>query len=127
MFAKGQAAWLAVRGKLQGDVDKILQEMVAMYGEADARVKTIHERVEPIMYQLDDSLAHKLGEVAAASDPGAHAGLVQEAEAIIARYRAFLSGEPMVRGLDQNPFHPMAMQRTLDMALAALSKVVEAA
>jgi hypothetical protein len=127
VFEKGRIAWIAVRAKLQGDLDATLQKLTAIFGESDERVKMVHERVEPIMGQLDDSLAVKLGEVARTTAPDACAALVQEAEAIIARYRKFVAEEPMVAEFDQNPFHPMTMQKTLDTALAALSKVVETA
>ena len=124
VFAKGQAAWTAVRTKLQADIDTAMKGMAAAYGDGDPRVRAILDRVEPIMRQLDDSLAIKLGEVAANGAPEAHAPLVKQAEAIIGRYRAFVDGEPMIAGLDSNPFHPMAVRRTIDTALAALSKVV---
>ena len=116
-----------MRTKLQADIDAAMQAMIFAYGQDDSAVQVVLDRVEPIMKQLDDSLAVKLGEVAANKAPDTHAGLVQEAEQIIDRYRAFVDSEPMIEGLDDNPFHPITLRKTLDSALAALSKVVETA
>lgn len=125
VFAKGQTAWIAVRAKLHADIDGALKGMEEVYAD-DARAVAIRGRVEPILNELDDSLAAALGAVAANAEPAAHARLVADAGAIVARYRAFVDGEPMIAALDDNPFHPVALRTTLDAALAALSKVVEA-
>ncbi len=125
VIEKGKAAWQAVRAKFQADIDATLSEMVATYGDGDPRCRAIHGRVEAIMRQIDDELAARLGEMAEAGDPGARAAKAREARAIIARYRGYVDGEPMIAELDRNPFHPMTLRRTVDAALAALSKVLD--
>ncbi len=73
---------------------------------------------------LDESLADKLDEATNATDPAARARLVEEAKAIIGRYEAYLSGEPLIADLDANPFAPLAIQQTVSATLAALAKAM---
>jgi len=124
VFAKGRAAWLAVRTKLQSELDAVLKAVAARAAGDGGLVSEIEKLVEPIMAQLDDSLAHKLDEIASTANPGVHARLVQEAQAILDRYKAFASGDKTVAHLDKNPVRPVALGKTLEAALAALSKVI---
>lgn len=125
VIEKGKATWEAAKARFEADIGTVLSEMTAIYGSGDPRCKAIHGKVEPIMRQLDAELAAKLGEMAQAGDPGARAAKAGEAKAVIARYQGYVGSEPMVAELDRNPFHPMALRKTADAALAALSRVVD--
>ena len=58
------------------------------------------------------------------ADGAAHAKLVGEVKQIIARYETFLASDPLIAKLDDNPFVPLSLEKTLTASLAALSKVV---
>ncbi len=126
-FPKARTAWVSARKRVQGEIDKLHAEMAAIYqghGFGADLDRLIHAKVEPMMAALDDSLAHKLDEVAAASDAAQHTRLVAEARKIIASYAAFIDGEPLIAKLDANPFVPLHIRVTLDATLSTLSKVL---
>lgn len=127
VFAKARSTWVATRKKVESELGKLHKEMMTAYaghGVAADLDKMFTSKVEPIMGQLDDSLAHKLDEVSSNSDPAAHQKLVQEAKQIITGYEAFLQSEPLIAKLDKNPFVPLSIQATLTASLTALSKAV---
>jgi hypothetical protein len=127
VFAKARVTWVATRKKVESEIDKLHKEMMSVYaghGVAADLDKMFMSKVEPIMGQLDESLAEKLDEVSSNSDPATHAKLVDEAKKIIAGYESYLASEPLIASLDKNPFVPLSIQATLTASLAALSKVV---
>ena len=77
-----------------------------------------------MMEKFDESLSEKLDEVSKTTDAGAHAKLVDEARKIIDGYEQMLGSEPLIAKLDDNPFVPLAIEKTLTASLAALSKAV---
>ena len=79
----------------------------------------------PILQKLDDRLAVKLDEAAKVQDAAAGAKLATEAQAIIQEYVAFVDSSPLVKHLDDNPYKPVKVRKTLDAALAALTRMVQ--
>lgn len=127
VFAKARLAWVSTRKKVEGDLEKLHKELQATYqgqGVVADLEKVFRSKVEPMMENLDSSLADKLDEVNNATDPGEHAKLVDEARAIISKFEAYLTSEPLIAKLDDNPFVPLAIEKTLSASLAALSKAV---
>lgn len=124
VFDKGRQTWEAVRKKLDGDMRSVLKGVAAHPGANDGFAAQLHARLEPILEQLDDSLALKLSEIARSTDEERHVGLVTEAQQIVSRYKSFIAAEPLIAILDQNPFCKMTMRKTLDAALAALSGIL---
>jgi hypothetical protein len=126
-FAKARLAWVATRHKIEGEIDKLHAEMTSVYKDhgfgADLD-KIFRTKVDPMLDKLDHRLAEKLDEVAKNGDPAGHAKLVQEAKTIIRDYESYIAGEPLIAKLDDNPFVPLQIQKTLSATLAALSKVV---
>ncbi len=127
---KARMAWAAARHHVQGELDKLTTAMAKTYqdhGFATDLGKMMSAKVEPMLDQLDDSLAHKLDEVAANTDLAQHPKLVAEAQQITARYADFIDTEPMIAKLDANPFVPLHIRAALDVTLSTLSKVLERA
>ena len=124
VFDKARQTWDAVRAKVQRDIDTVVKAFEGEVGKGSEDAKMIHACFEPIMKGLDDSLSKKLDEVVRNTDQGAHGKLVQEAQAIITKYLAYIDGEPMVGELDSNPAHPVTVRKTLDAALSTLSKAL---
>lgn len=127
VFDKAQAAWVATRAKVQGEFDKLFAEISAVYdghGVVTELEKSFHAKVQPVMEQLDQSLSGKLRELSSNPDPSAHPRLVQEAQQIIVSYEQYIAGDVLLSRLDQNPFVPLAAQKTLVASLATLAKAV---
>ena len=78
----------------------------------------------PLLERLDESLADRLDEAANATDPAERARLVAAARASIAQYQAVLASEPLIADLDDNPFVPLSIQKTLTATLTALAAAV---
>ena len=53
-----------------------------------------------------------------------HQKLAGEARQIIDRYESFVGSNNLISQLDQNPFVPLQIQKTLTATLAALKKSV---
>ena len=127
VYDKAQAAWVATRAKVQGEFDKLFAEISAVYDGHSVVAeleKSFHDQVQPAMTQLDHNLSDKLRELSANPDPASHPRLVQEAQQIIVSYEQYIAGEKLLSQLDQNPFVPLAAQKTLVASLATLAKAV---
>jgi hypothetical protein len=124
---KARLAWGAARKRVESEVDKLHAEMTSAYkdhgfgGELDTFFKA---KVEPILHNLDDTLVHKLDEVTKNTNPAQHAQLVAEAQKIVQKYEAYLAGEPLIAKLDNNPFVPLQIEKTLVATLTALSRAI---
>lgn len=127
-YAKSRLAWLAARKKVESEIDKLRGEIVNTYNNMDGIVDKLEasyrDRVAPVLVALDESLADKLDAATNATDSTVRAGLVAEAKAIMQRYQSYLSSEPLIKDLDDNPFVPLAIQQTVSATLAALEKAV---
>jgi hypothetical protein len=126
-FARSQKAWLAARKRIEDEIAKLhdgVQAACEEHGIEDVLRKSFETKVEPMLDELDDSLAEKLGQLDGANDPAQHAKLLGEAKQIIARYQAYVNGNPMIAQLDSNPFVPVAIHKTITATLAVLSNSV---
>lgn len=126
-FGKARMAWIATRKKVETDIGKLHAAMAEAYkghGIAADITAVFRTKVDPVMDNLDESLAHKLDEVTSNTDADTHAKLVQEARQIIERYRGFVASEPTIAKMDANPFVPLAIGKTLDATLSALSRAI---
>ncbi|HLY58095.1 MAG TPA: hypothetical protein VKS60_21210 [Stellaceae bacterium] len=129
-YGKSRLAWLAIRKKMEGDIEKLRGEIVAHYSQQNggnlvAEIeKKYQEKVGPVLVNLDESLADKLDEAVNASEANARSKLVQEARDIIGKYQQFVSGSQILADLDKNPFVPLAIQQTLTATLTTLSAAV---
>lgn len=126
-FTKARMAWTAARKRVESELGKLHAEMKSVYeghGFSTDLDKFFHAKVEPMLDSLDESLAHKLDEVTSNDDPVAHAKLVREAKQIMQRYQSYLSSEPLIAKLDDNPFVPLSIEKTLSATLSTLEKVI---
>jgi len=127
VYAKSRLAWLAVRRKLETDMDNLRQHLLDFYQDADIAedLDTRYgERVTPVLATLDEALADTLDAASNATDPGQRGRLVAESRAIIRRYQDFVASEEIFGELDANPFVPMAIGKTMTTTLATLAAAV---
>ncbi len=126
-LTKAKLAWKATRTKIEGDLDKLHSEMAAVYKDhgfgADLD-KYFSSKVQPVLDSLDDSLGDKLDAVLQNTDPAQQAKLVGEAQKILQKYQSYVTGEPLIAKLDDNPFVPLQIGKTISTTLGALSRVI---
>ena len=127
VFAKARATWVATQKKVESEIDKLHAELQSVYkghGVVADLEKTFRSTVEPTMSKFDDTLANKLDEVNKNTDPSAHAKLVGEVQEMITQYESFLASDPLIAKLDDNPFVPLSIEKTLTTSLSILAKSV---
>jgi hypothetical protein len=126
-YAKSRLAWLAARKKVESDIETLRQSIIdtfkddAIAPQLETSYKT---RVAPVLATLDESLADTLDAATNATDPAARAKLVAEAQAIMQKYAQYLTSEPLIKDLDENPFVPLSIRATVGGTISALSKAV---
>jgi len=125
LFPKGCQAWKATRAKVQADIESVMKAASGHHGQEGDEADVIRTCFAPILRNLDDRLAAKLDEAAKGQDAGARSKVLQDAQAIIKEYTSFVDSSPLVKHLDENPYKPLTVRKTLDAALAALSKIVQ--
>jgi hypothetical protein len=126
-YAKSRLAWLAVRKKMETDLDTLRKEILAYYkdqdiaSDLDARYA---KRVAPVLTNLDEALADTLEMATNAPDPTQRTKLVIESRQIIKRYQDFMASDAIFGELDSNPFVPLTITKTLTATLQTLSAAV---
>ena len=126
-YAKSRLAWLATRQKVQSEMEKLRGGLIAAFEGFDIEAELHAEYTEfvaPVLAALDESLADKLDEAINATNPAAHAKLVEEAKTIIQRYQNYLAGEPVIVALDTNPIVPLAIRQTFTTTLTTLAQAL---
>ena len=126
VYAKSRMAWIATQQKVKSDIEKLRAELLATYKDESA-VSQIEKSyqfvVTSLLATIDDSLADKLDEVTNATDAETRSKLIAEARGIMNRYQT-AAANPIVADLDNNPFVPLSIQKTLTATLAGLSAAI---
>ena len=126
-YAKSRLAWLALRKKMETDLDTLRKEILAYYKDQDIAADLdarYAERVAPVLANLDEALADTLDMATNATDPAQRIKLVTESRQIIKRYQDFMASEPIFGELDSNPFVPLTITKTMTATLATLAAAV---
>jgi len=127
VLQKSRLAWVAARKKVEDEIGKLHDAMSKHYdghGFGADLDKVFQSKVEPILTSLDQTLADKLDEMGNSTDPAQHQKLAGEARQLIDKYESFLASEPLIAQLDENPFVPLQIQKTVTATLEALKKSV---
>jgi hypothetical protein len=126
-YAKSRLAWLAARKKVESDIETLRQRIIdtfkddAIAPQLETSYKT---KVAPVLATLDESLADTLDDATNATDPAKRAKLVADAKAIMQKYAQYLTSEPLIKDLDENPFVPLSIRATVGGTISALSKAI---
>jgi hypothetical protein len=124
VHVKSRLVWTATRQKVESDLAKLKRGILAACDEQDieAALETaFRSEVEPVLANLDDSLAHKLDEVNKAADPVEREKCLADARQILRRYQSFVASAPIIAKLDANPFVKLGIGATLTKTLSGLN------
>ncbi len=123
---KSRLAWLATRKSVKEQLQKLEATIVAeLKGDPDLpNLTTDIRQLDEVLNRLDERLADKLDEALNAQDPKARQRLHQEAFALMAAYRDYVSRDAFVADLETNPFMPMTLRTTVLGTLAAMQKTL---
>jgi hypothetical protein len=117
-------AWEAARSKMQTDLTTLTRSMRAdfrgepEYPEIDAAANEIAAALAP----FDSRLTETLNQALQTDRPEERGARCREAKALLKRYRVDLMSNALIKELDTNPFAPVSIHKTLNDALAVLSK-----
>ena len=126
-FAKSRLAWLAARKKVESDIETLRQRIIdafkddAIAPQLDTSYKT---KVAPVLATLDESLADTLDAATNETNPTKRADLVKEAKDIMQENAQYLTSEPLIKDLDENPFLPLSIRATVGGTISTLSKAI---
>jgi hypothetical protein len=125
--AKARQAWLATRAKMTASIDdlsKSLDDAFKDHEKAAELQKAFKDKIDGVLGDLDEELAHKLDEINQAEDAETHTKIVGEARTILSRYESTVNSSPVIAALDKNPFVPLSLQKTITSTLSTLRKVL---
>jgi hypothetical protein len=126
-FHKSRIAWTATRAKVDKELQKLSKAILdASEGEdlADGLEAQFFQVVDPVLAELDETLSETL-QAAADADGDERQKLLEEARKTIARYTKFVQSNSIISDLDNNPFVPLAIGKTLTSTLATLTNIMK--
>lgn len=120
--AKARLAWQATRQRVDADLKKLEQAILAHYRDEPAGndLPQRLRRLDDVLQTLDTALIDTLDAALNASDLARRAELHEQAITILRRYAEFVRHEPLLPALDDNPFVPLSTHQTLLKTLQVL-------
>jgi hypothetical protein len=126
-YAKSRLAWLAARKKIESDIETLRQRIIDAFKDqpiAPQLDTSYRTKVAPVLAALDESLADVLDDATNETDAAKRTKLVADAKGIMAKYAQFLTSEPLIKDLDENPFLPLSIRATVGGTISTLSKAI---
>jgi len=124
---KSRAAWTATRARIDGELQKLNKAIRDACGDDDA-IEDLESRfyaaVEPLLSELDETLSETLERAASADNAEERDQLIDTARKTVGRYTKFLESNPIIGQLDENPFSPLSIGKTLTGTLTTLSAIM---
>jgi peptidoglycan hydrolase-like protein with peptidoglycan-binding domain len=107
-LSRAPLVWKSTRGILQTNIEELKKGVRAQYGTEHPDLLIEIEqgmgRLGKVLEHLDDSLADALDRANAAADKPNREAALKGARAILSRYVDYVSSEPMIALMDDNPF-----------------------
>ena len=125
-FHKSRVAWTATRAKVDTELQKLSKAIMdASAGEdmVEGLEDQFFKVVDPVLAELDESLSDTLS-AAADADGEEREQLMDQARKTIARYTKFVESNSIISDLDNNPFVPLAIGKTLTGTLSTLTSIM---
>lgn len=123
IIMKARDAWVATRKRIEADIQKLSTAIDQAYDGSTEVKKHVKPLLDSVLAGLGTKLSDKLDEVANASAAD-RSTLISEAKQIIAAYQNHVASDKVVTMLDDNPFVPISVQKTVSVTLAALSRSI---
>jgi hypothetical protein len=117
-------AWSATRKKIESDAKRLhgtLATAIKGHDQEDELNEVFRTQVDAILDMLDEELTERLNDIDTVTDADVRFKLVAEAQKTIEGYQKRISTHPAVALLDDNPFTPMAIQKTVSASLNIIS------
>jgi hypothetical protein len=123
-FTQAAAAWSKTRDLVQQELKKLQTSILTKFKDVPDVKKLAGsvKQLDGILDKLDDRLTRTLTQAAGAPDAGQATEKQREANAIIKEYAAYVSRDPLLKSIDQNPFVKLNVHRTLSSALKAIAE-----
>jgi hypothetical protein len=119
--------WDATIAKMTRDLDQIAKTVTAAtkdheLGESfEQEFQTV---VEPLVQTVDRQLSDLLHDAAEARSAEEQQRLLSDVRKAVGQLQQFVQSHPVIDHLDGNPFHPVAIGKTLNASLAAVSNAI---
>lgn len=127
-YETAQKAWDKTREVIAKDVEKLKKEIVKQMKDAPdpgGVVKAV-KQLDEVLDGLGDTLSKALNASAKAKNADDARKGHESAQKLIREYETFLKRDPIMKGIDDNPFTKVSVRKTADAALKALSKTINA-
>jgi hypothetical protein len=124
---KTSQVWDATIAKMTRDLDQLSKTVAGAsngheLGESfEQEFQTV---VEPLLKTVDRQLADLLHGAAEARSAEEHQRFLTEVRKAVGQLQKFVQSHPVIEHLDGNPFHPVAIGKTLNASLAAVVNTV---
>ena len=125
---KAPQVWKGTRALLQRDIDALKKAVHAQVADQEDLVDEIEghlQKLDRIMGRLDKRLTNSLTNAAETQDPKLRGAALRESKGILAEYIRYVSSEPLIEHLDNNPFGVKTdLKATLSRSLTQLARTI---
>jgi hypothetical protein len=122
-------AWQRTQRDIAAGVEQLKKAIRTEFAEEApdliAEIDQKLEQLDGILDNLDDRLSEALRKANAAANPSARANELGNARTILARYIGYVGSEPLIAGIDANPFGvQINLKRKLTDALTRMAVAI---
>ena len=107
-LAQAPDAWQRTQREIAAGVDRlktaIRDEFAEEAPELLAEIDRNLDKLDGVLDFLDDRLAAALRKAGVEADPAARARAMKDARTVLADYIGYVGSEPLIAGIDANPF-----------------------
>ena len=125
---KAPQVWKGTRALLQRNIDALKKAVHAQVADQEDLVDEIEghlQKLDRIMGRLDKRLTNSLTNAAETQDPKLRGAALRESKGILAEYIRYVSSEPLIEHLDNNPFGVKTdLKATLSRSLTQLARTI---
>jgi hypothetical protein len=119
--------WDATIAKMMRDLDQLSKTVTGASNDhelGESFEKEFQTVVEPLVKTVDRQLSDLLHGAAEAGSAEEHQRFLIEVRKAVGQLQKFVQSHPVIEHLDGNPFHPVAIGKTLNASLAAVVNTV---
>jgi hypothetical protein len=119
--------WDATIARMTRDLDQLAKTVTVASKDHELGESFGHEFqtvVEPLVKTVDKQMSDLLQGAAEAGSADEHQRFLTEVRKAVGQLQKFVQSHPVIDHLDGNPFHPVAIAKTLNASLAAVSNTV---